>query len=63
VTPIETTSGRLHQAMASLLVVCAAQVLKWQEPFSAAGEMISRIALSFRRNLHLSQADSSSGSR
>jgi hypothetical protein len=60
VTPIEWKRGRLHETIASLLVFFAAQVLKWQEPVSAAGETICRIASGFKRVLLLSRTLTSS---
>jgi hypothetical protein len=43
VTPIEWTRGRLLAIAASLLVNFSGQILKWQEPASAAAEAIHRL--------------------
>ena len=48
-TPFDWTRGRLRSAAASLLVICAAQLLKWQNPAAVAGETISLLAASFRK--------------
>jgi hypothetical protein len=40
VTPFLGTRGRLHTAAASLLVVFAAELLKWQDPATRANEIL-----------------------
>lgn len=39
-TPFLGTRGRLHTAAASLLVVLAAELLKWQDPVRRASEIL-----------------------
>jgi hypothetical protein len=40
VTPFLGTRGRLHTAAASLLVVLAAELLKWQDPVTRVSEIL-----------------------
>jgi hypothetical protein len=56
VTPFESTRGRLRVTVASLLVNFSGQILKWQEPASAAAETVYR----FLRFLRLPQKTSTS---
>jgi hypothetical protein len=49
VTPFEWTRGRLRVTVASLLVNFSGQILKWQEPASAAAETVHRFLRLFRR--------------
>jgi hypothetical protein len=49
VTPIEWTRGRLRVTVASLLVSFSGQILKWQEPVSAAAETVYRFLRLLRR--------------
>lgn len=39
-TPFLGTRGRLHSAAASLLVVFAAELLKWQDPVARVSEIL-----------------------
>ena len=39
-TPFLGTRGRLHSAAASLLVVLAAELLKWQDPVTRVSEIL-----------------------
>ena len=47
-TPFEWTRGRPRATMASLLVSFLGQILKWQEPASAAVETIYRLLNFFK---------------
>jgi hypothetical protein len=49
VTPFEWTRGRLRVTVASLLVSFSGQILKWQEPVSAAAETVYRFLRLLRR--------------
>jgi len=48
VTPFLGMRGRLHSCVASLLVVLAAQLLRWQDPGSAAAGLLQSFALGMR---------------
>jgi hypothetical protein len=50
VTPFDWTRRRLHSAAASLLVILAAEFLKWQNPATAFGEVIPFLATGLRKN-------------
>jgi hypothetical protein len=52
VTPSDWTRGRLLETVASLLVIFSEQVLKWQEPASAAAETIHGLLRFCRRPLN-----------
>ncbi len=47
-TPFLAMKGRLHSGVASLLVVLAAQLLRWQDPVSAARKLLQFLALAIR---------------
>jgi len=49
VTPFQGTRGRLHSFAASLLIILAAELLKWQNPAVAAGAMLEPLALGWRK--------------
>jgi len=49
VTAFLGTRERLHSGAASLLVVLAAQLLKWQDPVSAARGLLQIIGLGIRK--------------
>jgi hypothetical protein len=49
VTPFQGTRGRLRFGAASLLVVLAGQLLKWQDPVSAASGLPHFFALGVRK--------------
>jgi hypothetical protein len=51
VTPFDWTRRRLHRAAASLLVILAAEFLKWQNPATAFGEVASFLATGLQKNL------------
>ena len=48
-TPFLGTRGRLRFVVASLLVVLAGQLLKWQDPVSAASRLLHFFALGARK--------------
>ena len=48
-TPFQGTRGRLRCGAASLLVVLAAQLLKWQDPVSAVTGLLHFFALGVRK--------------
>ena len=58
-TPFLQTRERLPVEAASLLVLMAAQVLKWQEPISATNELLRFIGESLRKISSSHQAPSS----
>jgi hypothetical protein len=49
VTSFLGTRGRLHSAAASLLVVFAAELLKWQDPVTRVSEILSFLKNSARK--------------
>jgi hypothetical protein len=49
VIPFLGTRERLHSGAASLLVVLAAQLLKWQDPLSAASRSLQFLAPGMRK--------------
>jgi hypothetical protein len=49
VTPFQGTRGRLRSGAASLLVVLAVQLLRWQDPVSAVGSLLRFFALGVRK--------------
>jgi len=49
VTPFQETSGRLPSSAVSLLVILAAELLKWQNPAVAAGAMLGPLASGWRK--------------
>jgi hypothetical protein len=50
VTPFDWTRRRLHSAAASLLVILAAEFLKWQSPAAVFGELASFLATGLQKN-------------
>jgi hypothetical protein len=50
VTPFEWTKRRLHRAAASLLVILAAEFLKWENPATAFGEVLFFLAVGLQKN-------------
>ncbi len=44
-TPFDQTSGKLHFAAASLLVIFAAQLLKWQNPAAVCADVLQFLRL------------------
>jgi hypothetical protein len=56
VTPFQETGGRLHSFAASLLVILAAELLKWQNPAVAAGAMLGPLALGWRKSSSVREA-------
>ena len=48
-TPFQGTRGRLRHGAASLLVVLAVQLLKWQDPVSAASGLFRFVELGLRK--------------
>jgi hypothetical protein len=56
VTPFDQARGRQHNAAASLLVILAAQLLKWQNPATACGELLKSLALTAREFFASEQA-------
>lgn len=50
-TPFLGTRGRLQSAAASLLVMLAAELLKWQNPAASASEIFPFLALGARKTL------------
>ena len=48
-TPFLGTSGRLHSAAASLLVIFAAELLKWQNPAAGASDILQFLSLGMRK--------------
>jgi hypothetical protein len=50
VTPFDWTRRRVHSAAASLLVILAAEFLKWQNPAAAFGELVSSPATGLQKN-------------
>jgi hypothetical protein len=50
VTPFEWTKRRLYRAAASLLVILAAEFLKWQNPAAAFGELVSSLATGLQKS-------------
>jgi hypothetical protein len=51
VTPFLGTRGRLQPAAASLLVMFAAKLLKWQNPAARASEILPFLALGARKSV------------
>jgi hypothetical protein len=50
VTPFDSTRRRLHSAAASLLVILVAEFLKWQNPATGFGEVVSFLATGLQKN-------------
>ncbi|HVS87744.1 MAG TPA: hypothetical protein VHF01_05940 [Candidatus Acidoferrum sp.] len=49
-TPFDWTRRRLHSAAAFLLVILAAEFLKWQNPATAFGEVLFFLAAGLQKN-------------